>query len=373
MSKIGVVVGTRPEAIKLIPVFLELKQGLGDSQVVLISTGQHQQMLNQVFDLFNVTPSVTLNVMEKNQSLNGLISKIFAQMNEVFAVHEITRLIVQGDTSTAMSTAIAAFNNRISVYHVEAGLRSHDLSNPFPEEANRKLIGSIARLHFTPTKNASENLIQEGIEAEIVKEVGNTVIDALELVQKKITLSSKEYEAKFGKSLVENGSFVLITCHRRESFGKGINEISKAIKQLAESNPSIRFIYPVHLNPKVKEVVESKLKDISNVVLLQPLPYDELLFLLSRCRFVLTDSGGIQEEAPTFGKACVVMRATTERTEGIESGCAVLVGNQCEKIVSTTNHLLSSDQALQQMSPSSNPYGDGQASKRIVDIIINSN
>lgn len=370
MSKIAVIIGTRPEAIKLIPVFIELRKQLSKDQLVLISTGQHKEMLAQVFDLFEIQPTINLEVMENNQTLNQLIAKIFGQLDQVLTQENITSLIVQGDTSTAMASAITAFNRKINVFHVEAGLRSGNLLSPFPEEGNRKIISAFANLHFTPTMNATQNLLNEGVSAEQIKEVGNTVIDAVEMLKLKIQQNENEYSTCFPLKISDNSNFILITCHRRESFGKGINDICSAIVELSEKHPDCNFVYPVHLNPHVKEVVHQKLSGLKNVVLLDPLPYDQLLYLLSKCTFVLTDSGGIQEEAPSFGKPCLVMRSTTERTEGVESGCAVLVGNEKSKIVESVSLLLKNHEVHTKMSPVSNPYGDGKAASRIVDHIL---
>ncbi len=363
-KKIGIVLGTRPEAIKLIPVYLELKRTF--SSVELISTGQHYSMLEQIFKFFEVTPDISLNVMTTNQSLSGLTAKLTECLQTCYEERKYDLVIVQGDTTTAMTASLVAYYNRIKVAHIEAGLRTYNKYSPFPEEINRQIIGRIADFHFAPTQKAMNVLAKEEIKNSFL--VGNTVIDSLLFCSQKIENNLSKYKEKF--SFIGNfEKLVLITGHRRENFGEGFDGICDAIRTLSETYPSFLFYYPVHLNPNVKDKVYAVLSDLDNVMLNEPLPYDDLIFLMSRSYIILTDSGGIQEEAPSLNVPILVMRDTTERPEGIENGCAILVGTSSEKIVEEFNNLVDNKSHYQQMAEAVNPYGDGKSSVAIASIL----
>jgi UDP-N-acetylglucosamine 2-epimerase (non-hydrolysing) len=368
MLKIAVILGTRPEAIKLLPVYMALKKS-SKIEAILISTGQHKEMLQQVFELFNVKPDTQLSVMEPNQSVNRLFSKILDALEYEFAQNNYDGVIVQGDTTTTVSAAMAAYHKKIKIFHVEAGLRSYDHNNPFPEEANRKVTSVYTALHFTPTEKATNALENEGYSSDTIIEVGNTVIDALQIVNKNVIININHYYSNF-QMLSNNRKFILITCHRRESFGLGLKNICEAISHLATKYKEIDFVYPVHLNPNVKGTVEQQLGAISNIKLLPPISYDEMLFLLNECYFILTDSGGIQEEAPSFRKPVLVMRETSERMEGIEQGCAKLLGSNAKNIVQESSILIEDEEQYNRMIPNQNPYGNGQSSAKIVEALI---
>jgi UDP-N-acetylglucosamine 2-epimerase (non-hydrolysing) len=359
-NKIGIVMGTRPEAIKLIPVYLELKKVF--PSVELVSTGQHFSMLEQIFTFFEVRPDVSLDVMTPNQTLSGLTSRLAEKLQTCYEERGYDLVIVQGDTTTAMMASMIAFYNRIRVAHVEAGLRTYNKYSPFPEEINRQVIGRIADYHFAPTEMAMNVLEKEGLEKRFL--VGNTVIDSLLLCLQKIKAKESVYKEKF-KAVSNYDKLVLVTGHRRENFGQGFDEICNAIRELSASYPRILFYYPVHLNPNVKDKVHSVLEGLENVVLDDPLPYDELIFLMSQSYIILTDSGGIQEEGPSLNVPILVMRETTERPEGIENGCAILVGTSSEKIIAEFNRLISDKAHYQFMAEAVNPYGNGTSSKAI--------
>ena len=369
MKKIAIIVGTRPEAIKLMPVYLAFKN-VKQFQVDLISTGQHKEMLNQVFDIFKVSPTVSLNLMTANQTLNGLASKLISSLDNLVLKNNYDGVIVQGDTLTAMVGAMVAFNTKVSVFHVEAGLRSYDMNHPFPEEANRRVIGVYASLNFTPTKKATNALLKEGFNANTVINVGNTVIDALFKVENSIKANIESYKTKFNTVLVPNKKSILITAHRRENFGEGFTNICEAIVELSKQFKDINFIYPVHLNPNVQKVVNSMLANIDNVKLIAPLAYDDMIYVMSKSYLILSDSGGIQEEAPSLNKPVVVLREKTERMEGIEKGCSVLVGTSKTKIIDTVTQLINDKDLYAKMSQASNPYGDGNSSEKIVAQVL---
>lgn len=361
--------GTRPEAIKLFPIIHELQQDAGFDVTVCV-TAQHREMLDQVLAIANIKPDADLDIMRPNQTLSQLTSRILSNFDKVLQKFSPDRVIVHGDTTTAMAAALSSFYRKIPVAHVEAGLRSGDIYSPFPEEANRKVVGSIASLHFAPTVRAAESLVRENVPVDHIFITGNTVIDAL--------LETKERISEFSdvKSMIdneilgtgENLKIILVTAHRRENFDGGIQEIAAAILKLAERGDTL-VIFPVHPNPNVLEPVRALLGDHSRVRLLPPLEYVPFVYLLSRCHFVLTDSGGIQEEAPALGKPVLVMRNTTERPEGIDAGTARLVGTDSGRIFGEARRLLDDRQHYQQMSRAHNPFGDGKASRRIVDVL----
>jgi UDP-N-acetylglucosamine 2-epimerase (non-hydrolysing) len=356
-AKILAVYGTRPEAIKMAPVIAALRRRPAAFDVTLCTTGQHREMLDQVQDLFGLRSDVDLGLMRHDQTLNGLSAAALASMDEVLLSRRPDWLLVQGDTTTAMTASLAAFHRGVRVGHVEAGLRTADLRQPFPEEANRRIIDLLADALFAPTARARAALLAEGCSEDRIYVVGNTVIDALE------TLTGG------GAAEVPERPEVLITVHRRESFGAPLQSIFAAVRRLAESFPEVRFTYPVHRNPNVRQPAYEMLKDLPNLELLDPLDYRELVARLARCRFVLTDSGGIQEEAPTFGKPVLVLRETTERPEGIEAGVARLVGTDRERIFAAAAELLTSEKAYAAMARAVNPYGDGHAGERIAAVL----
>lgn len=360
---VAVVFGTRPEAIKMAPVVRALRAEPRLRTLVCV-TGQHRQMLDQILATFEIVPDVDLNVMEPGQSLAGLTARAVTQLDRFLAEHKPDLLLVQGDTTTAFAAALTAFYHRVPVGHVEAGLRTGDLYSPWPEEANRTLITRLAALHFPPTTLTRDNLLREGVPAERVHLTGNPVIDALLFIVNQI-----ERDPPIIPGVPDDGSrMVLITGHRRENFGGSFETICRAIAELAQRFPDVRFVYPVHLNPNVREPVNRILRpaELANVVLLDPLPYREFIALFRRATVVLSDSGGVQEEAPTLGKPVLLMRDTTERPEAVEAGAVKLVGADFERIVSETARLLTDPAAYRAMATVSNPYGDGRAAERIV-------
>ncbi|WP_038059272.1 non-hydrolyzing UDP-N-acetylglucosamine 2-epimerase [Thermodesulfovibrio yellowstonii] len=364
--------GTRPEAIKMAPLYWEFKKYQEDFDVKVCVTAQHRQMLDQVLNFFNIKPDYDLNLMRNNQSLFNITSDSIVELEKVYDDFNPHIVLVQGDTTTSFTSALSAYYKKIKVAHIEAGLRSGNKYSPFPEEINRVLVGHIADYHFAPTEKAKQNLYNEGIR-ENVWVVGNTVIDAL-FLGLRILEENEELRSKI--ELYFNGIFefqrekiILVTGHRRESFGEGFENICNALKEIAESYPELKIIYPVHLNPNVREPVNRILNGIKNIFLLEPLEYPYLIWLMSKSFLILTDSGGIQEEAPSLGKPVLVMREVTERVEGIEAGTARLVGTKKEKIIDAVRSLIENPSKYQKMAKAINPYGDGLASKRIVEII----
>jgi len=363
--RVGLVFGTRPEAIKMAPVISELKQRSEQFQPLLISTAQHRSMLDQVMNVFGITPDIDLDLMRPNQSLNGLTCRVLQAMDSVLADHPVDVLMVQGDTTTAFAAALAAFYRRIPVAHVEAGLRSRDIANPFPEEVNRRLAGVVTALHFAPTSIALENLIAEGIPAGQIVTTGNTVVDAV-----KMLVGMRMADQPLPAEVPDDGSrILLITSHRRESWGMELENICDAIREIVTGFSDVRAIYPVHMNPNVRNTVMSRLGSLDRVHLIEPVDYFGFLSLLRRCHLVLTDSGGVQEEAPTFGKPVLVLRRVTERPEASMMGLARIVGTSREAIVREASDILSSSIVYRTMSEGANPYGDGRASVRIADAL----
>jgi len=367
MKKILFIFGTRPEAIKLAPLILEFKKQKKFITKVCI-TSQHIEMLEQVINFFQLPVDYDLSIMEHNQSLFKISSKIIERIEPVFEEFQPDLIFVQGDASSAFLSALAGFYKKIKIVHIEAGLRSYNKYSPFPEEINRVLISHIADYHFAPTKKAKENLLKEGIKKNIWV-VGNTVIDALFLALKIVKNSEVQYK-NFFKFLDFNKKIVLVTGHRRESFGEPFRQICLALKELAEKfKDEIEIVYPVHLNPNVRKPVFEILYGQKNIHLIEPLSYPYLVWLLEKSYFVLTDSGGIQEEAPSLGKPVLVMREVTERIEGIKAETAKLVGVKKESIVKNSVKLLTDKNLYQKMAKKKNPYGDGESSQRIVKII----
>jgi UDP-N-acetylglucosamine 2-epimerase (non-hydrolysing) len=370
LKKISLIFGTRPEAIKLCPLILEMRRQ-GTLEPLVCVTGQHRELLDQVLSVFNVVPDVDLNLMKPNQTLSQLTADALKALDEYLAAHKPDLVVVQGDTTTTFCAALAAFYHQIPVAHVEAGLRTWDRLSPYPEEINRALTTQLSEYHFAATASAKDNLLREGVSADRIFVTGNTVIDALHVA---LTKTRSENTSLTGlPDEVANSHnakpIVLITGHRRESFGPGFRSICEAIRSLAMQFSETAFVFPVHLNPNVQKPVFQLLKDIDNVFLLPPLDYLSFVSLLDRSKFIMTDSGGIQEEAPTLGKPVLVMRNTTERPEAIEAGTAVLVGTDVESIVAAAGKLLSNNNHHHSATLVKNPFGDGMASRRIVQVI----
>jgi UDP-N-acetylglucosamine 2-epimerase (non-hydrolysing) len=359
------VFGTRPEAIKLVPVIKEFQKNNKLFETKICITAQHRELLDQILDLFEIKPEFDLNVMEENQDLYGLTSKILLRLKDIFKFYKADLVFVQGDTTTAFAACLASFYQKIPVAHVEAGLRTYDIYSPFPEEINRQLIARIATYHFAPTSGAKNNLIKEGIKEDKIIVTGNTVIDALFYILKKI----KNKKIKIDGYKVGDRKFILVTAHRRENFGERFLNICQAIKEIAILNPEIDIVYPVHPNPNVRTPVYKILNNIPNVYLIKPMDYLRFVYLMSKAFFILTDSGGIQEEASSLGKPVLVMRDTTERIEGIKSGIAKLVSTSKNSIIKEVQKLINDKKRGQKMRKVKNLYGDGKASKRIVNFV----
>ena len=357
-------VGTRPEAIKQAPVVWALRERPERFEVTVVSTGQHSEMLAQVLPALDLELDIDLELMARDQSLPGLTAACLRAFDEVLGSLQPDIVLVQGDTTTAMSCALAAFYRRIEVGHVEAGLRSRNLAEPFPEEANRVIIDDLARWLFAPTRTAVEALVTEGRPHERIFETGNTVVDALETIA--AAGRAPRLPAEVERSIESGAPLILITCHRRESFGEPLRQICLAIRELAGRYPEHRFVFPVHLNPHVADAVHTQLSGLANLHLIEPLPYDSFVTVLSRSALVLTDSGGVQEEAPALGVPAIVMRNVTERPEGVAAGCAQLVGTRRAAIVEAARGHL--DGSEQKPSPR-NLYGDGKAGRRIAAIL----
>ena len=371
--KIAVFFGTRPEAIKMAPLVTALSTD-DRFELLSVSTGQHREMLDQVVNIFGLPVHHDLGVMTPGQTLASLSSKLMAEIDAILETEKPDFALVQGDTTTVLMASLACFYRRIPTGHVEAGLRTGDLTSPFPEEANRVLATPLSTLHFPPTTVSEANLLKEGVSKDQITVTGNTVIDALhlEIEQQKNPAIAKQVEEALGDVLPadwRSQRFVLITGHRRENFGGGFESICAAIGDLAKRFPDVRFVYPVHLNPNVLGPVEASLGGLSNVLLLPPQSYRPFVALMQACELVLTDSGGVQEEAPSLGKPVLVMRDTTERPEGVDAGTVRLVGPVRENIVEGVSELLSDPARYNEMSRASNPYGDGKASARILDAI----
>ncbi len=362
MTSVLLVFGTRPEAIKLAPVIAELRSRGSGVQTYVCVTAQHRHMLDQVLDWFQVVPDFDLDLMQANQSLCQLAGQVLARVGEVLDQVRADVVLVQGDTTTAMAASLAAFYRGTQVGHVEAGLRTYDMQSPFPEELNRRVVSLVAAQHFAPTRHAAEALLAERIPAGRIHITGNTVVDALAL-----TLARPvAVELPFG----EDQRIVLVTAHRRESFGAQFESMCCALRKLAERNRDIQIIYPVHLNPNVRQPVNRILAGHPRIRLLEPLRYEQFVHLMARAHIVLTDSGGVQEEAPCLGKPTLVMRETTERPEAIEAGLARLVGTAESSIVECCERLLQDRSEYDRMARAGSPFGDGNASRRIVDLLV---
>ena len=366
MKKIITIFGTRPEAIKMAPLVKELEKREGIESKICV-TAQHREMLDQVLELFDIKPDFDLNIMKTKQSLTGITNRILEGLETIFKEEKPDMILVHGDTTTTFSSALAAYYQQIKVGHVEAGLRTFDKYFPFPEEMNRKLTGAIADLHFSPTKGAKNNLLREGIDESSIYITGNTVIDAmLHTVEEDYVFENEE----LNKIDFKNKKVIMITAHRRENWGEGISNICEALNQIVNENKDVELVYLVHLNPIVKDMVHEKLGNKERIHLLNPLDTKETHNLMNKCFMVMTDSGGLQEEAPHLGKPVLVLRDVTERPEAVEYGTVKLVGTNKEKIIDEANILINSKEAYEKMSKAVNPYGDGKASERICDAIM---
>jgi UDP-N-acetylglucosamine 2-epimerase (non-hydrolysing) len=368
MKKILIVFGTRPEAIKMAPLVQEFKKQAQFFDTKVCVTAQHREMLDQVLEFFEITPNYDLDLMKPGQNLYSLTADIITGMKPVLEEFNPDYVFVHGDTSTTMSTSIAAFYNQSKVCHIEAGLRTHDKWSPFPEEINRQVTSRIADFHFAPTTTSQENLLAEGIKKENIIVTGNTVIDALLNSVAKVKSKPSSKMQQVSDSLGTN-DVILVTGHRRENHGAGFERICKALKEIAIQKPDHKIIYPVHLNPKVQEPVNRILEEVKNIILIDPLAYQDFIWLMNRSQLIITDSGGVQEEAPSLGKPVLVMRDTTERPEAVEAGTVVLVGTNADLIVSETLDLIDNKDRFETMSTLHNPYGDGKACERIVKFI----
>ena len=368
--KVLTVFGTRPEAIKMAPLVHALAADERFESKCCV-TAQHREMLDQVLELFKITPDYDLNLMKAGQTLPEVTSRILLELTPVLKEFKPDVVLVHGDTATTFAASLAAYYEQIAVGHVEAGLRTGNIYSPWPEEGNRKLTGSLTKYHLAPTENSKANLLKENVAAENISVTGNTVIDALLMVKQQIendTDLSNKLAAQF-PMLDENKKLILVTGHRRESFGGGFERICEALAQTAKAHPDCQILYPVHLNPNVQEPVKRILKDVNNVHLIEPQQYLPFVYLMNCAHIILTDSGGIQEEAPSLGKPVLVMRDTTERPEAVDAGTVKLVGTDIAKITSALNELLTNDDSYKSMSRAHNPYGDGKACQRICDIL----
>lgn len=364
--RVAIVAGTRPEAIKIAPVYHECKKRGIDT--CLISTGQHESMLYQVFDLFSMKPDFDLAVMRPGQTLSELSERIIRELSKLVSTEKIDFMMVQGDTTSAFLGALVSFYHRIPVGHIEAGLRTGDIFNPYPEEANRKLISCLAEMNFAPTKRAKENLIAEGYPSQRVFVVGNSVVDALFWVRDNYENRLREVRESMG---VEGKKYILLTMHRRESWGEPMRKTLGAIKKYLEKRQDIQLVFPLHLNPAVREVALPELDGLKNAVLTDPLGYFEFAALMEGCHYIMTDSGGIQEEAPCFGKPTLVLREKTERPEAIEAGTAVLVGTESEAVLQGMKML--EGETYAKMAVAKNPFGDGTTAQQIMDRVESRN
>lgn len=374
MKKILIVFGTRPEAIKMAPLVKEFQKYPALFETKVCVSAQHRQMLDQVLKLFEIVPDFDLDIMKPNQDLYDITTNVLLGLKDVLTAFKPDVLFVHGDTTTTFTASLAAYYQKIEVAHVEAGLRTHNLYSPWPEEANRQLTTVLAKYHFAPTQASQKNLLKENIDPKNILVTGNTVIDALLLTVDKIK-STPKLKQKLVEQIglpfdVENSRFVLVTGHRRENFGQGFINICEALKAIALQNPSINIVYPVHLNPNVLEPVKQILSGISNIYLIAPQEYEAFVFLMSHSHIILTDSGGVQEEAPSLGKPVLVMRETTERPEALQAGTVKLVGTDTAKIVREMQSLIDSDLAYNAMCKAHNPYGNGGSCEKIVTFMM---
>lgn len=378
MKKILIVFGTRPEAIKMAPLVKEFQKYPAEFEIKVCVTAQHRQMLDQVLELFDITPDYDLDIMKPGQDLYDITSNVLLGMKPVLADFRPDIVFVHGDTSTTFAAALAAFYQQIRVAHVEAGLRTGNIYSPWPEEANRQLTTQLTAYHFAPTQTSRENLLQENINDATIAVTGNTVIDALLLALDKIKnnldlenkiISQIESSINNSKFKIQNSKFILVTGHRRENHGQGFINICIALRNIALSNPDIAIVYPVHLNPNVQKPVHKLLSGVSNIHLIDPLQYEQFIYMMDRSYFIITDSGGVQEEAPSLGKPVLVMRDTTERPEAVEAGTVRLVNTNTDLIIREAQELIDNPEAYAAMSRAINPYGDGHACEKIIEFL----
>lgn len=379
MKRVLLVFGTRPEAIKMAPLVKQFQRYPERFETIVCVTAQHREFLDQILATFEIVPDFDLNIMKPGQDLYDVTSSVLLGLKAILQEQRPDLVLVHGDTTTSFAAALAAFYEQIAVGHVEAGLRTHDIYSPFPEELNRQLTAKIARFHFSPTETNRQNLLHETINEKQILVTGNTGIDALYLIKEKIA-ESDTYRGKLQKVVADHGynfsltpggkrKFILVTGHRRESFGRGFLNICAALKSIALQHPEIDILYPVHLNPNVCGPVRENLGSIENIYLMEPLSYEPFVYLMQNSFLILTDSGGIQEEAPALDKPTLVMRNTTERTEALDAGTVRLVGTETESIVTEVQRLITDQVAYDAMCHAKNPYGDGQASQRIVEFV----
>jgi len=372
--RILTIFGTRPEAIKLAPMVKALKGHSNQFDSLVCVTAQHREMLDQVLHIFDIQPDYDLDIMKPRQDPYEITSEVLLKLRDLLREVKPDLILIQGDTTTTFAASLAAFYQKVNIGHIEAGLRTYDKYRPFPEEINRHLTSVLTDYHFTPTEKAKFNLLKDGIPSERIYVTGNTVIDALFWILKKQSApeGQKKMEAyflnTFGLSM-DRQRLILVTAHRRESFGTGFENICQALKEIAMKNPDVKLVYPVHLNPNVQEPVHRIIGDMNRIYLIEPLEYEPFVYLMNKAYLILTDSGGIQEEAPSLGKPVLVMREVTERPEAVEAGTAKLVGTRRETIVLEAQKLLDDPEKYQRMANIKNPYGDGKAAQRIVDIL----
>lgn len=369
-KKVLVVFGTRPEAIKMAPLVQEFYKNITHFDTKVCVTAQHREMLDQVLDFFSIIPDYDLDLMKPGQNLYSLTAAIITEMKPVLEDFNPDYVFVHGDTSTTMATSIAAFYNQSKVCHIEAGLRTFNKWSPFPEEMNRQITGRIADYHFAPTETSRENLLRENIADAQIIVTGNTVIDALIESVAKVASKPTAFVHEMTQTLGSH-EMILVTGHRRENHGQGFENICQALKEIALAKPDFKIVYPVHLNPKVQEPVNRLLSGIDNIILIEPLAYQDFIWMMNRSKLIITDSGGVQEEAPSLGKPVLVMRDTTERPEAVDAGTVILVGTNTQLIVSETLDLINNNDRFEQMSALHNPYGDGKACERIVNTLKN--
>lgn len=371
MKKIMLVFGTRPEAIKMAPLVKEFKSNKVDFDIRVCVTAQHRQMLDQVLDFFDIIPDYDLDLMKQNQTLNSLTADILMGMKPILTEYNPDYVFVHGDTATSTAVALAAYYAQCKVVHIEAGLRTFNKWSPFPEEMNRQITSKLADIHFAPTIQSRQNLLNEGINDDNIVVVGNTVIDALHFSVDRVNSPNfVNDEIKLLKNIIDPGKkLILVTGHRRENFGQGFVNICNALKSIVDMNPDVQIIYPVHLNPNVQKPVNEILSGVSNIYLIPPLSYPSFVWTMDKAKVIITDSGGVQEEAPSLGKPVLVMRDTTERPEAVLAGTVILVGTDRKKIVEETLDLLRNTDRYVKMSTLHNPYGDGKSSKKIIEFL----
>ena len=371
-KRVLVLFGTRPEVIKLAPVVMELRARPAEFECIACSTGQHRQMLDQALSVFKITPDLDLNLMTPGQTLAGLTSLLFKAIDQTLEEQKPDAVIVQGDTTSAFVGAMCGFYRRTLVGHVEAGLRTGDIWSPFPEEVNRCIVGRVATQHYAPTERSRQNLLREGISESAIQVTGNTVVDALQWMRRSGAAGPSGEVAEELQAAMRGHRMILVTSHRRESFGEGLQNTCRALLRIVNEHPDTMVVYPVHLNPNVQGPVKAVLNEHPRIHLLPPVSYPTLLWLMAESHLILSDSGGIQEEAPSYSKPLLVLRDTTERPEAVEAGCAELVGTDEELIVRRAGELLADPAAYAGMAGKQNPFGDGTAARRIADMLLRS-